>query len=355
MRRFGLLTQEYPPFKGGVGRLYHKLVEESEGELQVYPPEWVQARPWYAGVWPVLRWIKQRDLRHVLVGHVLPLGTIMWVVHMLTGVPYSVYIHGMDISVPQEYARKRWLIRRILRKSSHVITVSNYTKGRIIEFDNQLESKISIISPGPFLGTDLLESAEIPLNDNSPQPPYIVSIGRVVERKGFDTTLRAIHLLRESGKCANLKYKILGSGQDVPRLKRLIKELSLESVVTLHPNLSDLEVAVKLADSIGLVMPSRVVENKDFEGFGIVVLEANVFGKVAIGGDTAGMQDAILNGETGLLVDPHSVEELAGAIEWIHTKTEERIAMEKVAKQWVEATHKWDKKYRTLAHLLEQS
>jgi phosphatidylinositol alpha-1,6-mannosyltransferase len=139
----------------------------------------------------------------------------------------------------------------------------------------------------------------------------LLTVGRLVERKGCDLVIRAMKEIKRA--VPDAVYVIAGSGDYAARLRQLAAELGLHADAVrftgpIHPN--ELTSYFTLCDVF--VMPNRIVDS-DVEGFGLVFIEAAVCGKPAIGGRSGGAVDAIVDGVTGRLVDPTSVGEVAAA------------------------------------------
>lgn len=141
-------------------------------------------------------------------------------------------------------------------------------------------------------------------------PPELLSVGRLwaIERqKGIDTTLRAVAKL--SGRHPGLRYRIVGKGDDAPRLKALASTLGLGERAVFEQDLTDTELADRYRNCTIFVLPSGQ------EGFGIVFLEAMRFGKPCIGGSPGGSAEVIDRESTGLIVPFGDEEALIAAID----------------------------------------
>src|SRR5207245_9052865 len=114
---------------------------------------------------------------------------------------------------------------------------------------------------------------------------------------------------------SDIRYVLVGEGEDRARIEALVRELDLCGVVVLAGGVSPRELVdyYNLCDVFA--MPSKG------EGFGIVYLEALACGKPVIAGNKDGSVDAVLNGELGVLVDPESVDEIAKALAGVISKT----------------------------------
>ena len=142
--------------------------------------------------------------------------------------------------------------------------------------------------------------------------PVVLAVGRLVPRKGQDQLIQAFPSVLEQHPDARLL--LVGQGSDRDRLEALVANQGLGDSIVLAGFLEpgDLEAAYLLADIFAL--PCREEDGGDTEGFGLVFLEAGVRGLPVIGGRTAGVVEAITDGETGLLVDPGDVSQLSSAI-----------------------------------------
>jgi phosphatidylinositol alpha-1,6-mannosyltransferase len=323
-----LITLEYPPQVGGVANYYSALVHAQVFDCAVatredLPAHWLKAIPW------LYRQIKQHHYSHILVGQVLPLGTVAWLVSRFTGTPYVVFTHGMDVLVPQQSARKRWLLHRILRKAQRVIAASEFTANQVRQFDPKVQH-VTVIHPAASI------TPHTPAQQPAAQLPeqFVLSVGRLVERKGFDYCIQAL------AGIPNLHYVIAGNGDDRERLMQLAKDHGVQERVHILHNLSNGELAYLYQHCLYLLLPSRQLANGDVEGYGIVVVEANRFGKTAIGGKAGGMEDAIQDGVTGLLVNPTDLQAIQGAMQRLLTDTADRQRLEQQALAWSQ-TQTW--------------
>ncbi len=306
MKKTLLATLEYPPDIGGVASYYSELITQLPKEdIVVLSNHNSKLLPWRKSVNTIKLAIRKYNIKTILVGHVLPLGTIVALLSYFYPIQFIVFIHGMDITVPQKYFRKRLLLRWILRRASHIITVSKYTASRVRELTKASATPLTIIHPAAHIVPSMRAEGSV---KNLPKN-YILSVGRLVERKGFDKSIEAFARIHED--FPDVQYIIAGSGRDKIRLQNLISKYNLESIVQIRSGVLDAELAELYANCLFVSMPARVVNTTDFEGFGITVLEANMFSKPVIGGRDSGMTDAITDGVTGWLVNGTNVNEIA--------------------------------------------
>lgn len=318
-----LVTLEYPPFYGGIANYYGHLVkawpqadevtvlDNNKGQLLAPQGKW----PWRRALVSLWRALKQGHYDFVLVGQILPLGTVVWLLSFIFPIKYGVFLHGMDWGEALKRPRKSWLAQRILRRSALIIAANNYTADLVKGTMPLLSSRIIVVNPGidsvepPLVAPEYLASLRQRYNLEGCQ--ILLTVGRVVERKGVDKVLEALpQLLPYYPK---LRYIILGNGPYLPVCQQLMADLGIKDEVIFITNATDEEKAAwyQLADIF--IMPARAKDG-DFEGFGIVYLEANQAGKPVIAGQSGGVGDAVVDGVTGLMVDPQSPRAIAQAV-----------------------------------------
>ena len=139
----------------------------------------------------------------------------------------------------------------------------------------------------------------------------ILTVGRLVERKGQDTVLRALPGLTRS--LPEVLYLVVGEGPYEGHLRSLARELGVEDSVIFCGRVPEDELVAYYHSCDVFVMMSRELPD-DTEGFGIAFLEAAACGKPAIGGLSGGVPDAVVDGHTGILIEPTAVDRLIEVI-----------------------------------------
>lgn len=130
--------------------------------------------------------------------------------------------------------------------------------------------------------------------------------------KGHDVLLHSLALVRARVPDAHLD--VVGDGPLRPELERIAAEAGVADAVTFHGSTSDGERDALLSNAAVFAMPSRVDGFASGEGFGIAYIEAGAHGLPVVGGNVGGASDAVIAGETGLLIDPESPEAVANAL-----------------------------------------
>lgn len=340
MKKTLLFTIDYPPIQGGVANYYknicanlpsdkvvvlanHEVNEKNFDNNQKYKiyrrnlitnfPIWPR---WLLSFYHLRQVIKKEKIDIILVGQILPLGTVCYIYKKVFKIPYGVFVHGMDIKMAQSVTRKRELAKKILNNAEFIIANSEYTKNLLLKQGIKSE-KIEVVYPGVELKSEspeevLAKNTKIQKMENIfSKSKIILTLGRLVKRKGQDMVLKSLSYVLE--KFPNLVYIIAGNGPDKSYLKNLIKELSLENNVIIDDNVSEEEKAFYYKKCHIFIMPSREIKG-DVEGFGIVYLEAGLYSKPVIAGKSGGAMEAVLDNETGILVNPESPEEIGEAI-----------------------------------------
>ncbi|MCK4554004.1 glycosyltransferase family 4 protein, partial [Candidatus Parcubacteria bacterium] len=292
----------------------------------------------------------------------------------------SVFLHGMDFTYALRSQRKKWLAKKILNNAKYIICGNSYTAELVKQFvGNKQEDKVGVVNPGIAL-TPLSAQAGSP--SPAPSSPrlrsgqarergavlknkynlqnkvVLFSLGRLVKRKGFDKVIETIPEVLK--KAPNLVYVIAGAGPDEEYLKTsppaplLIRRGETGERLIFLGKISDKEKWAWLNLCDIFVMPARNMDG-DFEGFGIVYLEANLCNKPVIAGDSGGVRDAVKDHVNGILVDPDNTEAIA---EGILELALNQILRQKLGEQgWRRAIEKfnWEKQARKIFQLINRS
>ena len=237
-------------------------------------------------------------------------------------------VYGLDIFRNKTFVNK---IAKSFQLNSMdiIITISSYTKKKISDTFSVKLDKIKRIPPAISANFVRMNISKHVLPDfiriKLSEKKVILCLGRLVERKGFDRAICAMNTVKR--KIPESVLLIVGEGPYESKLKLLAKERGLlGNGVEFLGYISDEEKHYLYSKSDIYLMPSRELENGDVEGFGIVFLEANAYGLPVIGGNSGGIPDAIIDEDTGYLVDPLDEKEIA--IKIIHLLENDKEAKE---------------------------
>jgi phosphatidylinositol alpha-1,6-mannosyltransferase len=265
-----------------------------------------------ARLWPRI-WMESRPdlLQFATCGDAMFLG--YWLNRVLR-LPFVIYAHGNELL---EAERASWdRSRVVLRTADRVLANSRFT-AQLLERLGVAPDRIAVVNPGcdierftPGDPSPALAAAYPQLRGSS---PVLLTIGNLVLRKGQDVTLRALPTL--IARWPDIRYVIAGDGRDRRELEALASSLGVQSNVLFLGRVPDALLPDLLRRCDLFVMPSRMrADHCDVEGFGIVFIEANACAKPVIGGRSGGIEDAIIDGQTGFLVDAESPDAVGASI-----------------------------------------
>ena len=236
----------------------------------------------------------------VVVGHVSlsPLALVAKLFNPKTKI--AVVTYGIEAWGPLGNTH-----RKVLRQAEVILAISDYTKDELTKHNDIPAEKIKIFP-----------CTLDPHWNSVPQakglecaPPVILSVNRMNKEdryKGTDNVIRSLPIVLQ--KVGPVEYRVVGQGDDVPRLKALATALGVSHYVNFMGGITDEELREQYRRCSLFIMPSRK------EGFGIVFLEAMAYGKPVVGGAHGGTPSVVRDGETGLLVDNSDIDGIAGAI-----------------------------------------
>ncbi len=232
------------------------------------------------------------------------------------GLPYAVVLHGAEVTVPGRLPATKQLLGRVLRRSELLISAGGYP---LAEGNRAAGRQLPSVLVPPGVDTERfrpLTSEErrgararlgLPVDG-----PLVVSVSRLVPRKGMDILIRAAALLATSRP--DLCVAISGGGRDHRRLEGLVR--STDAPVRLLGRLpnDDLPALYGCGDVFAMLCRNRWA-GLEQEGFGIVFLEAAAAGVPQVAGDSGGAAEAVVDGETGYVVaDPSDPAAVADRI-----------------------------------------
>jgi phosphatidyl-myo-inositol dimannoside synthase len=217
--------------------------------------------------------------------------------------PYDVVLHGAEVTVPGRIPGTKQSLAYVLRRARQIVAAGSYP-AREAERAAGRSLPITVVPPGVDterfhpLTTDERTAARarfaLPADAE-----LIVSISRLVPRKGFDTAIRAAAILKRSRP--DLVLAISGGGRDEQRLRKLVDELDAPVSFLGRVANDDLPLLYGCADVYTMLCRNRW-GGLEQEGFGIVFLEAAACGVPQVAGDSGGAEDAVVDGVTGLMV-----------------------------------------------------
>lgn len=221
--------------------------------------------------------------------------------------PYGVILHGAEVTVPGRLPGSKQLLARVLRSAEVVITAGRYS---VAEAERAAGGPLPavIVPPGVdidrFKPLDAAQRRAARVRFGLPaDAPVVVSISRLVPRKGMDVLIAASARLAD--RHPGLTLAVAGAGRDRSRLDRIIGSSGAPARLLDRVSDSDLPDLYGCADVFAMVCRQRW-GGLEQEGFGIVFLEAAAAGVPQLAGDSGGAAEAVEHGRTGLVVQEPS-------------------------------------------------
>jgi len=327
--RLLLLTVDFPPARGGIQTLLAHLASglSTHHDVHVVAPTHPAARVWdlarpYAVArarhwswWPLvmisLGWsgllaaLRQRpDV--IVCGHAL-LGPICRVLSLVVGAPYVAMAYAYEIRAP----RMRRLAGWTLRGAAFVVTISQFSR-KAVEAHNVPANRVVVIHPGS--GHRGAHVSSGPILSVPPEARVLLSVARLNELyKGQDMVIRAMPLILAKEPAAHCV--VVGDGCLRPYLERLAASLGVAKAITFAGELPSAALdACYRRSELFILLSRESPADGGAEGYGLAFIEANSYGKPVVGGRSGGVPDAVIDGVTGLLVDPLDIGEISDAV-----------------------------------------
>jgi len=367
-----IVTNDFPPRMGGVQQYVFNLAANLPSDrVAVFAPNWPGARVHDAGLpFAVHRWPSNRLLptgeaerraaslarEHaadiVLFGHGFPLP-LMGPRLVKRGIPYAVLTHGAEV---WQACVPGWTgaMRRALRCARAVTAISRYTAGAI-------RASLGLSEPLTLLPPAVDERRFEPSVDGSAMRGafgadgrrLIVSVSRLVPRKGHDVLIRAMPDVTRILPDAMLA--IAGDGPYRGELERLAATLP-PGTVHLAGAVPDEDLPAVYAAGDVFAMPCRsMYGGLEVEGFGIVYLEAAAAAKAVVAGRSGGAAEAVVDGETAVVAEPREPKAVALAIVSLLDDKQRSTLYGLAGRRRVEGAFTWGQRAAELANVLAEA
>lgn len=268
---------------------------------------------------------RQYDVIHAhfgMVGDRFRFASALW------HAPLVVSFHGFDATLwPQQHGRNCY--RRLFQVAAAVIVNSESTRARMLSLGCP-SHKIAKVYPAwdivtfPFTAHPVREE----------HPFRILTVARLVEKKGIEDSINAIDVLHKSN--AHVQYDIVGDGPLRERLQVLIDARHLQNIVTLHGAQPHSYVQRMMRDAHVFLLSSVTSPLGDEEGLGMVLLEAQAAGLPVVATEHGPFPEVIAHGVTGFLAPEHAPEKLAHWLAFLQVHPQAATQMSYAAREHVE-------------------
>lgn len=318
------------------GKAMYEFCTESGGEVQIFSmydqPDDIDARYFPGNIFTGFAIKKLRFVLHsvangrkcdvVILSHVNLLTAGYLIKFFSPKTKLILVAHGIEV-----WKKFRSWKKNILLRCDHILAVSEFTKNTLVRLNQIPRERISVINNclDPYLQKPVYGSKNVilqkkyGLKNNDKVLMTLTRLDANERYKGYDQVIKSLDTLRD--KLPELKYLIIGKYDTIEkqRLDKLIELCNLKDKVIFAGFIPDDEIADHYNLTDFYIMPSYG------EGFGIVFIEAMYYHKPVIAGNADGSSDALLNGRLGILVNPHSEEDITNAIEKVSLNKEQYL------------------------------
>ncbi|HWQ31547.1 MAG TPA: glycosyltransferase family 4 protein [Blastocatellia bacterium] len=291
-----------------------------------------------------LKVLESGRIRHLHAHFCHGVTTVAMFASRLCGLPFSFTAHAKDIY--QRDLNPGDLLTIKMRRARFVVTCTGANKVHLDRLRPQHTPLHTI-----YHGLDL--SLFTPAAERPQQAvPVILSVGRMVEKKGFTYLIEACRMLKERG--CDFKCRIVGGADKFTEvIKARISELKLDETVTLHPAVTQEELRHVYAQSTIFALPCQVLENGDRDGIPNVLVEAMAMKLPVVSTAISGIPELIADRRTGLLVPQKDAEALADAFEELLADAQLRERLGAAAREQVIRCFDAQENIRTLKALFD--
>jgi phosphatidylinositol alpha-1,6-mannosyltransferase len=240
---------------------------------------------------------------------------------------YVAVIHGTEVNF--RHPILRYFTEQSLKRFDRVVAVSQYTQGLVAPLGLE---QLQVIPNGIDTSDWTLDS---PLSLELQGSPKLLTVGQVSSRKGQLEVIR--HLPQLLKDYPQLHYHCVGLTTEAASFMSMAESLGVASHITFHGRQSPAHLNAFYRSCDIFVMLSRATKSGDVEGFGIALLEANYFGMPCIGALGSGIEDAILNNQSGVLV---TYDDTTAFVKAVSTILNDEDRFSEQAKAWA-LKHDW--------------
>lgn len=369
MKKTLLVTYFFPPEIGGIENYYLNLClnlpqdkivvfSQSNAEAESFDKKQkykIYRADFFGGLWPPRWWplkrqlkmiIKEEGIGQIIFGHFHPLA----ILGNCFDLPYFIFVHGTDVRQVKNNFWQKIIFQKVYKTCQKIIANSHYIAKEVKKIIGQGD-KISVIYPG--INYSVFDKLADDLEDKKKQlgleknDLIMLSLGRLAKQKNFATIIKLMPSLLFD--FPNLKYIIAGAGPEKDNLAELVDNLNLKNNVKFAGQLANDDynkiIYYKMADLF--VSVSSVPE-----GFGITYLEAQASGLPVVASKIGGSAEAVLDQQTGILVDPDNLSEIKKALVELLSNKNKRISYSQAGRKRVQEEFDWSKQIKKIKEIL---
>jgi phosphatidylinositol alpha-1,6-mannosyltransferase len=340
MKRLMIISTEFPPGPGGIGTHAYQVAKHLAGagwQVRVLSPQdyadadeiaqFNRQQGFEVCRLPTLEWkawqalqrlmLVQRSLRDFRPDLVIASGRFaIWYAGLLVSfrmIPWLMVGHGTEFGANQGWWT--WLTRVSGNWATGAICVSEYTQKALRALGVRKPPSVVIYNGADHRQYDALPEDAVKafrIGEAVEKDFVLLTVGSVTDRKGQEVVIKALPKIK--AEHPHVMYWMAGLPQKQAALEQLARELGVLENIRFWGRVSQ-ETLLQLYNACDLfVMTSRQLADGDFEGYGIAVIEAALCGKAAVVSDNSGLAEAVLDGQTGLLVPQNDPDATADAV-----------------------------------------
>ena len=364
--RLIILSSEFPPGPGGIGTHAYELArnlqrlkwdvsvitpqdhaEEQEinqfNGAQPFPIVRLKSKGALAAKAILRRQTARRWIKHWNPDAVIASGQrSAWIATTLTGkLPLIIVGHGFEFGILGQWNNK--LTRWAFQQASLVVCVSEHTRSKMLAAGIQPRTVEVITNGADQIRFEVLPSNQISETRKSlgfENERLLMTVGNVTERKGQDLVIRALPQIL--AQAPNTHYLMVGLPTRKAELIRIAEALGVADHVHFLGRVENKRLVSLLNTADVFVMTSRFTSEGDSEGFGIAAVEAALCGKPAVVSGDSGLSEAVVDGETGIVVPQNDVHATANAILTLLNDRVRREQMGNAARKRALARQTWE-------------
>jgi phosphatidylinositol alpha-1,6-mannosyltransferase len=287
--------------------------------------------------------IISESIKVMFFGAVAPLGVMAGAFRRAGAEKIIGLTHGHEVWWAKIWPFN-WAIRYIGAKVDHLTYLGDFTRQEISRaLSKKATSAMVKIAPG--IDTEHFapqkSAAQLRASLGLTDKKVIVSVGRLVHRKGQDSLISALPEILRRHPDAHIL--MVGAGPYKDHLAKMVSDLKVEGAITFIGRIEHADLPRYISVGDVFAMPSRSrLAGLEVEGLGIVYLEASACELPVIAGKSGGAPDAVLEGETGITVDGTNPSEIAKAVISLFDDPARASAMGKQGRQWIYDNWRWE-------------
>jgi phosphatidylinositol alpha-1,6-mannosyltransferase len=331
-----ICTHAYPPDSGGIAafaRDIYVVLENAGSSVSVFKTDKKDSNKsgriynytsMLKSIWELFLTIRKEQPDIVICSRLLSSGVLAAIASIFFKFKLITQVHGTELRGRHGSGWRKWFLQKVYNSCDQIWANSQFTSNLLQEYGCD-PSLIKIIYP--FITKDALTIAESIGDKESKDTLTILTAATLYPRKGIDLVLKALAKLTE----LDWKYRIAGKPIAPAHpgfYEEMAADLRISDKVKFLGQLEREQLWTEMANSDIFVMPSRGYED-DIESFGIVFIEAGLFGVPSIGTDVGGIKESI--GDGGIIIEDENINELTESLRCLIGNKVEREKLSKKA------------------------